>query len=481
MSITLDLHKTKTGSVRMKRIGGKPESSMSKPSNMSKQRRPFWFKLLQAVFFVFLGIAIFRGVQLTKHTASFFNDIGYDISLPSIGGEEPKLKTDSTGRYTNVLAVGIDQRSENSRLENTDTIMVISFNHDTNAVVMISIPRDTMVRDENGYWHKINAMYSIGERRQEGGGMEYLKGIVEDYTGMEIQYWGMINLEGFREIIDIIGGIDVDVENPFVDYQFPNKWDTGVITVRFDAGMQHMDGETALQYARSRHAQGTVPGYKFEGSDFARARRQQKVIDAVRQKLISTDGLLSPTKFTQILGAVKDNIQLSPFKTEDIQAGIALLKDDKDMQTYSFVLDPTIGGLNKVITRNVPVEGYAIGPVDGIGENEAVRKLVKEILTKPGLYSENASIRVYDIGVGYREALATTQSINEEYPYLDVVFMGTLYADKPGSYVYTNSSNDAVNTQQEMAKFLQVKNTYKPNFVEGTLNNEDVTILLGAQ
>ena len=469
MSIQLNMHKTRSGGLKVNRLRPQPV----------KKRKPIWYRILQIVFLVFAGLALFKGGQMFVQTSQVLGDIGYKFSMPSIT-KEPRLKTDSTGKYTNVLVVGMDKRGENSGLENTDSIIIASYNYDTNNIVMISIPRDTMVMDENGYWHKINSIYSTAEHAQPGSGMSVLKDYVEDYTGLEIQYWGLIDLNGFREIIDTIGGVDIDVENKFVDNNFPNEWDNGYITVEFEAGLQHMDGETALQYARSRHAQITFPGYEFEGSDFARARRQQKVIDAVRAKLLSTDGLLSTSKFNEILGNIRDNIQLSTFNTNDVQAAISLIKKTRDANTYSFVLDPSIGGLNRIITTNVPIDGYAIAPSAGIGNTDEIHEFVRALLENPAMYSENASIRVYDIGVGYTNGFEITQQLQDENPYLDIVYMGTLRSDQENSYVYTNSSKDTVQTRNFIADQLQVANRYKPNFIMSTLNSEDVSVLLGS-
>jgi anionic cell wall polymer biosynthesis LytR-Cps2A-Psr (LCP) family protein len=136
----------------------------------------------------------------------------------------------------------------------------------------------------------VNTAYHYGELKQKGGGLLLSKVIMEDVIGMPIQYTAVIDFSGFTKVIDAVGGIDVNVPEAFTDSQYPKPGMEQATcpgdptnacvyeSVHFDAGLQHMDGARALIYARSRHAEGQ------EGSDFARSRRQQIIMVALKDR-----------------------------------------------------------------------------------------------------------------------------------------------------------------------------------------------------
>lgn len=194
----------------------------------------------------------------------------------------------SSSVRTNVLLLGSGGGTHEGP-DLTDTMMVLSIDRKNNSVALISIPRDTW---SDTLKDKINSAYHYGEEKKKGGGMLLSKVVVEDIIGMPINYGLLIDFSGFKKIIDLIGGVDVNVTRAFTDKDYPiagKEKDTCpgdptnrcvYETVHFDAGVQHMDGERALKYVRSRHAEGE------EGSDFARGRRQQEIIIALKNKLI---------------------------------------------------------------------------------------------------------------------------------------------------------------------------------------------------
>jgi len=237
------------------------------------------------------------------------------------------------------LLVGVDTRPNDGSTLNTDTIMVLSYNHKTGDIVMISIPRDFFVGvQDQGWYTKVNALYSIGENEQKGQGMSVLKEKVQQMTGLELQYFAMIDFTGFQNIVDTMGGVDVEVDESFTGYMesgkpYPYQWDV----YEFTKGTTHMDGATALAYARLRHA------YEpDEASDFARARRQQAVIMAIKSKALSSQAYLDPHKILDLISVVQDDLKLSQITTEDIQAAINIASSNQTKRNFSFVLDPSV-------------------------------------------------------------------------------------------------------------------------------------------
>ncbi len=230
--------------------------------------------------------------------SSFFTPISV-VSKVIVDGE---LKKDD-GK-TNILILGVDRRAsgEHSGSALTDTIVVASVDQTTGKAALISIPRDLWI-DE--YKTKINSVYALSGRK-----IEAISKSVEKVTGIPVHYYVIVDFEVFKDAVDSVGGIEVDVENTFDDYQYPieGKEDAEPESARYEhihynAGKQIMNGETALKYSRSRHAAGP------EGGDFARARRQQKVMLALKDKVMSAETLFNPLKLSSLYDSYKANIQ----------------------------------------------------------------------------------------------------------------------------------------------------------------------------
>jgi len=349
---------------------------------------------------IFLIIILFTGyaVKLFMFTQS----IGIKINTGDIINPiktDPALKRDSSGKYTNAMIVGIDTKNSQSDLKNTDTIIIASYNHDTNETMMISIPRDFYVKVPNEEWYtKINGIYQEGEKNKIGG-LNLLQNVVETVTGYEIQYYVMVDLQGFVEIINTVGGITINVENTFIDYRYPNEAGTSAIyeTISFTKGIQKMDGKTALKYARSRQSVNAI-----EASDFARSRRQQKVIIALKDKILSTDTLLNPGKILDILSTIEKYVQLSDFTSEDIQAIINLAKKQQETKSEisSFVLDPSIANSTLVTANGFNIgDLYVIGPKEGLNNYSQIIDFFEQAATNPRLYSEDPTIKIYNTGL----------------------------------------------------------------------------------
>lgn len=205
---------------------------------------------------------------------------------------------------TNVLLLGIGGEGHEGG-DLTDSILLASFNLKTNKVSLIPIPRDVWVPSMKA---KINTAYHYGNERRDGGGRDLAKSAVAETLGIPVHYALVLDFQGFVKAIDAVGGIDVEVENTFDDYKYPipgketaEPESERYEHVHFDKGLTHMDGATALKFARSRHAQGD------EGTDFARAARQEKIILSFRSKIFSTGTILNG----DIINKLKDSVASS--------------------------------------------------------------------------------------------------------------------------------------------------------------------------
>lgn len=237
----------------------------------------------------------------------------------------------SRGR-TNILLLGIGGGThEGAKL--TDTIIVLSFALPEKSVAMISVPRDIW---SDALKDKVNSAYYYGEEKKKGGGMVLAKAIMEDVIGMPIQYTLIIDFSGFKELIDLVGGIDITVPQAFTDPEFPIAGKEDDLCngdknlkcryqeLHFDAGSQHMDGKRALEYVRSRHAEGQ------EGSDFARGRRQQDVLVALKQKLVAPKLFMSPRQSLALLRAFDRAVDSDMNLGELATVGKGLMRTKED-------------------------------------------------------------------------------------------------------------------------------------------------------
>jgi LCP family protein required for cell wall assembly len=189
----------------------------------------------------------------------------------------------AAGERINVLMLGIDRREDEEGPWRTDTMIVATLDPRTKTAGMLAIPRDLYVpipapgAGEN----RINTANFYGESsRYPGGGPALAKKTIEYNFAIPIHYYVLIDFNGFRKVIDALGGIEIDVPEAIDDPEYPTE-DYGVMHLQIPAGRQHMDGDLALKYARSRKST----------SDFDRSRRQMQVILATRDKALKVNAL----------------------------------------------------------------------------------------------------------------------------------------------------------------------------------------------
>ena len=213
------------------------------------------------------------------------------------GTLEPELPTwDGKGRL-NILLVGVDQR-QGDAFFNTDTLIVASIDPVTKEVAMFQVPRDTVdvpvppnARNVWGstYSGKINSWYAFNRNRTDlwrgdntrERGFNALKALLGELYGLDIRYYVMVNFQGFKDAVNTLGGVQINVQIPVAESDYPVAG--GVTRIYIPAGPQHMSGGDALIYARSRH--------RALGGDFDRGRRQQRVLLSLREQMNITSVL----------------------------------------------------------------------------------------------------------------------------------------------------------------------------------------------
>lgn len=241
---------------------------------------------------VFIAVLVVLAVFFGEKVMAVFDPVSIVASMSSVDLKE-------TDGRTNILLLGSDKRSVGTATHVlTDTILVASIGKIDKNIVLISVPRDLWV---DRCQEKINAAYAIG-------GIEGTKDAVAEFLGIPLHYYAVVDFELFKGVIDILGGIDVDVENSFDDFRYPIEGkeeaplEERYEHISFEAGVQTMDGDTALKYVRSRH------GNNNEGTDFARSKRQQQAIMAIKEKFLSLETLINPKKLKDIYAQYAENV-----------------------------------------------------------------------------------------------------------------------------------------------------------------------------
>lgn len=268
--------------------------------------------------FIVLGIIVVVLVGIVVYKILPFSPIVVQILF----NKEIALK--NTNNSVNILLLGIGGgKHEGPNL--TDSIIVANINPKSNKIVLTSIPRDLWIPDLK---QKINYAYASGEEQRKGGGLLLAKAVVKKVVGQDIDYAIRIDFAGFIKAVDLVGGLDIDVERSLDDYAYPvegkeddscghtseeieilatssSEFDAFPCRykyIHYDKGLLHMSGEQALEFVRSRHALGV------EGTDFARSRRQEKVIKAFKDKVFSAGTLLNPLKVVGLYSTLRENI-----------------------------------------------------------------------------------------------------------------------------------------------------------------------------
>lgn len=378
--------------------GGSKNNSEKKVSNsestfvfqkrvpqITRKKKKFPTKLVVILGLVALVLGLLRvGAGLLQTISP--STAGLKTFIPVL---KPELKKDSEGK-TNVLLVGIDTRESGQVELNTDTIILASYDHETHRLAMLSFPRDLAVQfPGRSDFTRINSMYAIGERQKKGTGLGKLVEVVSGLSGRDIHYYAMVDLKGFIDAIDVVGGISI-----YLEYDISGLYPTetyGYKKVSFKRGWNEMNGEQALQYSRIR--KGVTP--KSEESDFARSRRQQEVIQAVIDKAVKNETLLNPTRVMELLGVASKNLTVSEFRLEDVQAGVGILKDKGKPVSYSYVIDLYAGGSVGKLISVINFNPYLLGPVQGYGKWAELKKFIALYFTEPSLATMKKTVSVY--------------------------------------------------------------------------------------
>lgn len=295
-------------------------------SNIKKPRSRLQVIFLIGLGLLFLGVSLWIGLLLFQQVRSWAAGTGSfsDIMQP---GEEGEVEPGSTTSWeswqgtdrVNVLVLGVDERESEEGPWRTDTMIVLTIDPLTKSAGMLSIPRDLWVPIPDSYncipdnhsKGRINTAHYLGDAYDcPGGGPALAMETVEYNLGVPIHYYARLNFSAFVKLVDLIGGIDVHVQEEIDDPFYPSSDPDdpyGYEHLHIPAGWVSMDGELALKYARTRHS---------SGGDFDRAARQQQVLRAILDKVTSYDLLVqliprAPQIWETMSSSIDTNLTLS--------------------------------------------------------------------------------------------------------------------------------------------------------------------------
>lgn len=300
---------------RMEKKPAQP-TPKTKQKKRGKRGKKWYFLLAISVFFCLLIVGVGLALSQMDKTLEVVTDDPY--KLP----DQPAVVVPYEGKKAlSFVIVGVDTR-KNIGMLNTDVLVVAVANPETQKLTMVSLPRDTRV-EMPGYpgYHKVNEVFALGENIRRDAenkgkpvtenGMTLLKKTLEGMLGIPIEHYVQLDFEGFTAVIDNLGGIKVDVDRDLV-YELPQE---GVYR-NLKKGLQVLNGEQALGFVRHRLDK---RGEAYNSSDFDRNRRQQQVIRAVVDKVVSIDGI---SKLTTVLDTFGKHIR-TDLSAEQIK-GLAL-------------------------------------------------------------------------------------------------------------------------------------------------------------
>jgi len=296
----------------MERIVKKPKNLLRKEILFSRIKR----KILKHTLLVRVGaIALFlAGIYLVFFLGGLIlGNLGFSnyFKLASNFLFTPESEALSFGGRTNFLILGKGGEIHETP-DLTDTLIFVSISKKPPAITLISLPRDIWITELRA---KLNSAYFWGKQKEKGGGLILAKSMVEKIVGQPVHYGVVIDFSGFKELIDVLGGIEVEIERSFVDEKFPlpgkendlcqgdPEYKCRYETIEFKKGLEVMDGERALKFVRSRNAEGE------EGTDLARAARQEKVVAALKDKLLSSKTLFSLKKLKGIRKLIAEAVE----------------------------------------------------------------------------------------------------------------------------------------------------------------------------
>lgn len=363
-----------------------PNRPVSAPIVMPQQRGWITWLKRAAIALVVIGVlaGLFVGGKFLINAGKAFNGNLFGLF------ENNKLRGEDEGRVNILVAGNSSDDVGHGGAELTDSIMLISIDTVNKRAFTMSIPRDLWV-DIPGNGHaKINEVYADGkedgfsEPGYPDGGMGLLEKVVGENFGLELHYYALVNYTAFREAVNAVGGIDVNIQSddPRGLYDPSRDWTKSFRAplVKLPNGPNHLDGQQALNLARAR---GQAPGsYGYAQSDYIRAANQRLMLVALKEKAASPGVALNPIKIASLLDSFGNNVE-TDFKTNEVRRLFDLSKEVPSGNITSVGLN-NVEGKNLLASCQYSCGGLsALVPKAGLDDFSDIQAYITKLTTPP--------------------------------------------------------------------------------------------------
>lgn len=254
------------------------------------------------------------------HLLPLDNSFIFQLPVETSVLEEPN----TINKRINFLILGMRGKDDPNGGLLADSSMIVSVRPYDNNIALISVPRDLFVYMQGpNESRKLNEAYETGEKYTPGKGLNYTKTIFGDITGIPIHFAVIVNFKAFKDLIDSLGGVELNLARPFVEAV---PFEEG--TISLPAGRQIIDGDTALLYTRAR----------MSSSDFDRSKRQQEVIKAIYSKITKTGIILNPYRLNKLLNIMEANTR-TDMKVWEMEEVVKIFSGIKNPTIKTKVID----------------------------------------------------------------------------------------------------------------------------------------------
>lgn len=358
-------------------------SSPNKNLSYGKKPKRIWLRVLLFLVVILVVLAVVVGYRFYRsYNKVIVKNMGSSaVALKSDVVEPDKLKGEGEGRI-NILLLGVGDAGHAGE-QLSDTMMVASYDPATKDTAMLSIPRDMYVKISGNGYSRINTAHAYGEQYKEGNGPELAKKTVSDFLGIPIHYYIRTDFTALKQAVDLVDGVDVNVAQDLTDPEYPcEKNESIACGFSIMAGNQHFNGSAALKYARCRKGDC--------GDDYGRAKRQQDILVAIREKANTKNLLTDPAKISELINIIGDNVR-TDLAAWEIERLSKILKEIDPNLINSKVIDNKTSEL--VIDKNIDGASVVV-PVAGIGNYRDIQAYVRTIFADGYIKKEAATINL---------------------------------------------------------------------------------------
>jgi LCP family protein required for cell wall assembly len=467
---------------RLPQTGNSPAEPLSKPKK-KKRSLKHWLttwnrkKIIKVSIITilliilisggWLGWKLYRNAAKITHNNNPFNLLSAFKPVP--------LKNQN-GQVNILLAGNSADDPGHDGANLTDSIMIMTINTKTKQASMLSIPRDLWVEVPTMGHQKINAANTIANFSAAGypsGGMGALEQVITENMGITIDYYALINYSAFRDAVNAVGGITVNIQSPDPRGLYdPNisKADKGPL--KLPNGSVTLDGQTALNLARARGD--SYYSYGFPQSDFDRTQHQRQMLLAIKDKATSANVLANPLKVGKLADALGNNIK-TDMKIDEIETFYSYTKGITDTNTLSYNLNDLTKGVTMLKNYTAPNGQSALIPAAGLDDFSDIKVALNKLFSSDPLIKEGAQVVV--LNGGGVDGLASKESKALTDKNITVAAVADAPKTYPTTEIIDNSKGTMPNTKQALQKMFGTNIVASDPSIKGY--TADFIIILG--